>query len=417
MTIKVADPEAFGFSGSRLGRIKPAMQTYVDQTIMSGIITLIARKGQVVHFEQVGYADTEAQKPMTAEAIFRIYSMTKPIICTALMTLYEHGRFQLTDPVAKYIPAFASPTVLEVDGNGEKREVDAIRPITIHQLFTHTAGLTYGFLIDSPVSAMYREAKLMYAAERTLEEVILEVARFPLAYQPGTRWHYSVSIDVLAYLIEVLSGQPLADYLQQTIFEPLGMSDTAFHVPAEKQERLAAVYGPASSETSQMSFYSLMQDWQTANYKRLDLSTPYPPDKTESFARGGLGLFSTTADYLRFAQMLLNQGELEGARIIGRKTAELMHSNHLPLNLLPYEIGGIPSLGYGFGLGSRVLLNVAQSQTLGSVGEFGWGGAAKTHYWVDPKEEMVGLFMSQYMMGMELPHKDFQTLAYQALVD
>ncbi|MCB0037756.1 MAG: beta-lactamase family protein, partial [Anaerolineales bacterium] len=356
MTIKVTDPEAFGFSTARLGRIKPAMQNYIDQTIMSGIITLIARKGQVVHFEQVGYADTEAQKPMTAETIFRIYSMTKPIICTALMALYEHGRFQLTDPLAKYIPAFASPKVLEVDGNGEKREVDAIRPITIHQLFTHTAGLTYDFLIDSPVSAMYREAKLMYAAERTLEEVILEVARFPLAYQPGTRWHYSVSIDVLAYLIEVLSGQPLADYLQQTIFEPLGMADTAFYVPAEKQDRLAAIYGPASSETAQMSFYSLMQDWQTANYKRLDLSTPYPADKTESFVRGGLGLFSTTADYLRFAQMLLNQGELDGARIIGRKTAELMHSNHLPLNLLPYEIGGIPSLGYGFGLGSRVLL-------------------------------------------------------------
>jgi CubicO group peptidase (beta-lactamase class C family) len=406
----LTDPAAVGMSAQRLERIKPAMQHYVDRCGFAGISTLLARRGQIVHFEQVGYQDREASTPLTAETIYRIYSMTKPIICTALMILHEEGRFQLVDPVAKFLPAFGKVRVLR-DG----REVDLVRPMTIHQLFTHTAGLTYNFLEDSPVCGMYLDAGLMSNAHDTLEECIAELARFPLAYQPGERWHYSMSIDVLAHLIEVLSGQPLRDFLQERLFQPLGMNDTAFTVPSAKRARLSAMYGHPDVATH--NFSHLMAAWQAGDNGRRAVDDTYPAGDAPNFARGGHGLFATIGDYWRFAQMLLNQGQLEGIRILGRKTVELMHSNHLPASMLPYGVGVIPFSGYGFGLGSRVLMNVAESALTGSVGEFGWAGAAKTYYWVDPQEQLVGIFMSQYMMCFDQPQNDFQVLAYQAVAD
>ena len=415
MSINVTEPSAVGFSTERLARIQPAMQRYVDNLGFGGICTLLARRGQVVHFAQVGQQDRESGTPLPADAIYRIYSMTKPIICTALMTLHEEGRFQLFEPVAKYLPAFAKMSVLTGNAEAGYTEVDAVRPMTIHQLFTHTSGLTYGFLEDTPVSKMYLDAKLMQDADQTLESVIDDIARFPLAYQPGERWHYSVSIDVLAHLIEVLSGQPLRDFLQARLFGPLGMADTAFEVAPEKQNRLATMYG--HPDVLYHQFSTFLQAWTTGDNGRRDVSDGYPASGAPNFARGGHGLFSTAADYLRFAQMLLNRGQLDGARILGRKTVEFMHANHLPPALLPYELNKIPSLGYGFGLGSRVLLDAPASAVPGSPGEFGWAGAAKTYYWVDPQEEMVGILMSQFMMAMDLPDKDFQVLAYQALVD
>lgn len=409
----IASPEAAGFSSERLARIKPVMQAYVDKRGFAGISTMLARRGQVVHFEQVGLQDRESQTPLSADAIFRIYSMTKPIICTALMTLYEEGRFQLFDPLAKFIPAFGKVRVL-AGTDADRQEVDLIRPIMIRDLLTHTAGLTYNFLEDSPVGELYRQSGILSNAERTLEAMIAELARLPLAYQPGTKWHYSLAIDVLARLIEVISGQPLQDFLNERLFAPLGMTDTGFMVPAEKRDRIMTMYGHPDVATA--TFSSLLEAWQSGFNERIDVETTYPADNP-NFARGGHGLFSTAWDYVRFAQMLLNRGELDGARILGPKIVDFMHMNHVSPALLPFEIGGVPTSGYGFGLGSRVLLNVAESMKPGSVGEYGWSGAAKTYYWVDPQEELIGVFMTQYMMGFDLPERDFQVLAYQALVE
>jgi CubicO group peptidase (beta-lactamase class C family) len=394
------------------------MQGYVDRKIIAGLSTMVARKGRIVHFEQVGYLDRETSKLMPDDAIFRIYSMTKPIICVALMTLFEQGRFRLADPVSKFIPAFKSLKVLDSKAAGGPKEVEPVRPVTVRDLMLHTSGLTYDFLEDFPVGEMCREAKLMNNAERTLAELVHELARLPLAYQPGSRWHYSLGIDVAAYLIEVLSDQPLPHFLRERIFKPLGMTDTDFCVPAEKQDRLATMYGRPDIGAPQMTLNKLITAWLNGFNERVEVSETYPASKPDSFARGGYGLFSTTWDYMRFAQMLLNQGELDGVRILGRKIAELMHLNHLPPELLPYEIvTGVPYLGYGFGLGSRVLMDVAASQLPGSVGEFGWSGAANTYYWVDPVEEIVGVMMSQNMIGFDAPEQDFRILTYQALVD
>ncbi len=411
----ISDPAAVGLSAKRLERIKPAMQRYVDQHRFAGISTLLARRGQIVHFEQVGYQDRERATPMAADTIFRIYSMTKPIICTALMILHEEGRFQLFDPVAKFLPAFGRVKVLSGTSAANAQEVDAVRPMTMQQLFTHTSGLTYNFLEDSLVGDMYLQAGLMSNADDTLERVIAELARFPLAYQPGERWHYSMSIDVLAHLIEVISGQPLRDFLQQRLFAPLGMADTAFSVPTTQQARLAAMYGHPDISTH--NFSQMVAAWMAGENGRRDVEKTYPANDAPNFARGGHGLFSTAGDYMRFAQMLLNRGQLDGVRILARKTVDLMHTNHIPAALLPYQVGPIASSGYGFGLGSRVCMNVAESALTGSVGEYGWAGAAKTYFWVDPQEELIGVLMAQFMVCFDLPEKDLQVLAYQALVD
>jgi CubicO group peptidase (beta-lactamase class C family) len=263
---------------------------------------------------------------------------------------------------------------------------------------------------------MYKESKLL-AAHHTLEDAIDDLARFPLAFQPGSRWRYSVGIDVAARVIEVISGRPLGVFLRERLFEPLGMTDTAFGVPPEKRDRVAAMYGRPDVITPGSTMGSEFAAWMGGVNDRIDVSKSYPVDSPDVFVRGGHGLFSTIGDYFRFAQMLANGGELDGERIIGRKTLELMHANFVPPALLPLEIGGLPMPGYGFGLGSRVLMDVAQSAAPGSAGEFGWSGAAKTHYWVDPKEQVVGLFMTQSMMSFDLPELDLRALAYQAIED
>jgi CubicO group peptidase (beta-lactamase class C family) len=404
--------EAVGMSGKRLERIRPVMQAYVDRGVYAGISTLIARRGKVVHAEQIGWRDKEAQLPMSADTIFRLYSMTKPIICTALMTLFEEGRFRLIDPVSKYIPTLANVKVLTVDGS----LVEPVRPINLRDLMTHTSGMTYHFLEDSPVSKLYEHAKLLDAS-CSLEVAIEDLARFPLAFQPGSRWHYSVGIDVVARVIEVISDRPLGVYLRERLFEPLGIFDMAFEVPPKKQNRLAAMYGRTDLITPGPTVRSTLEAWRNGFNERIDVSVTYPTSSSGVFVRGGHGLFGTAGDYLRFAQMLLDGGQLDGARILGRKTLDLMHANHLPATLLPLEIGGLPLAGYGFGLGSRVAMDVAQTAAPGSVGEFGWSGAAKTHYWVDPQEQMIGLFMTQSMMSYDFPELDLRALAYQAIAD
>ena len=415
MNRTIESPEAAGCSSERLSRIKPVMQSYIDQRGFAGLSTMIARRGRIIHAEQVGWQDREQQIPLSADTIFRIYSMTKPIISVALMTLYEEGRFHLFDPLAKFLPAFGKVRVLTGDTPVERREVDPIRPITIRDLFTHTSGLTYDFLEDSPVGEMYRQIGLMSDPNSSLEAIIAELARLPLAYQPGSKWHYSVSIDVLAHLIEVISGQRLQDFLSERLFGPLGMVDTGFSVPEEKRGRVSAMYG--NPDITRNTFSRIFEAWMSGFNERIDVDQTYPVDNTETFARGGHGLFSTAWDYMRFAQMLLNRGELDGVRILAPKIVDLMHMNHVSPALLPYEIGGVPSSGYGFGLGSRVLLNVAESAVPGSVGEYGWAGAAKTYFWVDPQEQLIGILMSQYMVAFDQPDKSLQALAYQSVLD
>jgi CubicO group peptidase (beta-lactamase class C family) len=404
--------ESVGMDAGRLERIGPAMQAYVDRGAYAGLSAIAARRGVVVHEGHYGLRDKEAGLPMTEDTIFRFYSMTKPIVCTALMTLFEEGRFRLIDPVARYLPSLAGLKVLQADGT----LADPKRPVTVRDVMTHTSGLSYHFLEETPVGRMYVDSKLM-DPKVPLAEAIDDLARYPLAFEPGSRWHYSVGIDVAARVIEAISGQALGDFLRERLLEPLGMVDTAFAVPEGKRDRLAVMYGRPDLIASGQTLKSSFAQWLGGYNERIDVTQSYPVDMATTFQRGGHGLFGTARDYFRFAQMLANGGELEGVRILGRKTLELMHLNHLPLSLLPLAVDGLPLPGYGFGLGSRVALDVAQTGAPGSAGEFGWSGAAKTHYWVDPVEQVVGVFMTQSMSSFDLPEVDLRALAYGAIVD
>src|SRR5215216_592246 len=290
MDTTVEIPEKVGFSSERLAHIKPVMQTYVDRRGYSGLSTMIARRGKIIHFEQVGCQDRETQTPMTADTIFRIYSMTKPIVCTAFLTLYEEARVQLFDPVEKFIPAFSKLRVLEGNKEAGYEEVALNRPVTILNLLTHTSGLTYNFLEDSPVSSMYFENQVG-RPDQTLEDMIDVLTQLPLAFQPGTRWHYSVGIDVIGRLIEIISGQKLQDFLHERLFTSLGMNDTGFSIPDEKLSRLATMYGLPDVATSSLS--AIGQAYTQGYNQRIDMEITYPATNTTSFARGGYGLFST----------------------------------------------------------------------------------------------------------------------------
>lgn len=410
MTMVLGDPGSVGVDAARLGRIDALMQGYVDRGIYAGIATVVARRGTLVQAGTYGWRDRRAGTPMTDDTIFRLYSMTKPVVCTVLMTLVEEGRLTLVDPVAKHIPAFAGVKVLAADGS----RVDPARPMTVGDLMAHTSGLTYHFLGDSPVSRMYDDA-LILRADVSLAEAVDDLARFPLAAHPGTRWIYSLGIDVAARVIEVVAGRPLAEVLRTRLFEPLGMAETGFGVAEGARDRLATMYGRPDLLRPGTTSPKALAAWAQGENSEVDVSRSYPVDRPEVFQRGGHGLFGTAGDYLRFAQMLCNGGTFAGRRIIGRKTLELMHANRIPAALLPLEIGGIPLMGYGFGLGSRVLLDVAASAAPGSAGEFGWAGAAKTHFWVDPREEVVALFMTQSLMSFDVPEVALRAAVYGAL--
>ena len=411
----VSEPENLGFCHQRLNRIEPKLKAYIDNGDIVGISTLVARRGQVVHRSLIGLMDTIANTPITTDAIFRVYSMTKPVICTALMMLHEEGRFHLDQPISQYLPQFTNQKVLITGGNTEKL-VPVNREILIKDLFTHTSGLSYTFLADA-VAEKYRTSGLLTDASVSLADTVQSIANHPLLFHPGERWHYSVSIDVLAHLIEVLSCCPLGDFLQDRVFKPLGMDQSGFEVEKAQISDIADIFGNIDLLGKDVGFDELISATTTEPNKFLDLTNTYPYDNP-NHARGGHGLFMTIDDYFRFAQMLLNGGELYGNRVLGRKTVELMHCNHLPLTLLPFGLNDLVMwTGYGFGLGSRVCIDLAQTNLTGSVGEFGWAGAAKTYYWVDPREEIIGIFMSQRLSYFQVPERDFQALVYQALVD
>jgi CubicO group peptidase (beta-lactamase class C family) len=387
-----AKPEEEGMSADRLNRIKPFMQRYVDENKLPGIITLVARNGKVVHFEKYGMMDTD--KPMQLNTIFRIASMSKAITSVAVMMLYEEGYFQLDDPVSKFIPEFKDLKVFSSKDQYGLHLVDQIKPITIRDLLTHTSGLGYGWG-DTPLDSMYKAANIW---EGTLKDMVQKLSQIPLFYQPGSKWNYGVSTDVLGYLIEVISGKPFDIFLKEKIFIPLKMKDTDFYVPKEKIDRCGALYGNAENKSIKV----------ISSPDTVEISRP------ARFLSGGGGLFSTATDYLIFSQMLLNKGEFNGIRLLGRKTVELMTKNHLSNELLPVAESWLP--GSGFGLGFAVMID--QSHILGSVGEFEWGGAYNTFFWIDPTEHLIGLFMTQYYPFNAYPiNREFKVLVYQGLVD
>lgn len=401
----------------RLDRIGPYFQKrYVDTGKLAGVLTAVARRGQLVHLAVSGRRDLERNEPMTEDTVFRLYSMTKPVTSVALMQLYEQGAFQLDDPAGRYLPELADLSV-HVPGGGRVR---AEGPITIQQLLTHTSGLTYGFLNETEVDALYRERGVGgLQNDGDLAAMMTSLAELPLLFEPGTRWNYSVSTDVCGRLVELLSGKTLDRYVASNILGPLGMVDTGFAVRPDQQARFAACYVPQAGATlgravdagNGMGLH-LIDDPATSPY----LVAP-------RFVSGGGGLVGTASDYLRFATMLLNKGELDGARILGRKTVEFMTTNHLPTG------GDLTSMGrsrftetsydgIGFGLGFSVMLDPARAHVIGSPGEFAWGGAASTMFWVDPVEEMVGMLLTQLIPSATYPvRREMRVLTYQALLD
>jgi CubicO group peptidase (beta-lactamase class C family) len=397
--MKRCTPEEAGLSSERLTRIDAMAQRYVDEKKLAGLVTLVARQGQVVHFSTHGVQDLETGVPMGPDTIFRIYSMTKPITTVALMMLYEEGKFQLRDPVSGFLPEFTATKVWA----GEGQLVDPAREMDIYDLLTHTAGFSYGGYEETGISVdrLYDEAGLD-SIDISIEEMVRRLARLPLMYHPGQKWFYSVATDVVGRLVEVISGRPLDAYFEERIFKPLGMEDTAFYVTEDKIGRFAALYGPGEE-----GGLKLLDDPATGEYAK-------PP----RLLAGGHGLVSTTGDYGRFCQMLLNAGELGGTRLLSRKTVELMTMNHLPESMIP--IGWPPDVmhGYGFGLGFRVRVDDAQAGLLGSVGEYAWGGYASTSFFVDPKEELFAILMPQLLPSGYYPIlEEFRVLVYQALVD
>ncbi len=403
-------PEEVGLSGNRLTRIRTVMNQHVAEKRIPGAIGLVARHGKIAYEESFGMADVETGKPMKIDTIHRIYSMTKPITSVAVMMLYEEGRFLLNDPVSKYIPELGKLQVgIEKKdpqtGETTLTTAPSKREMTIRDLLRHTSGLTYGFFGDTLVDRAYRKDKIL--SDLNLAEFITNLSKQPLLYEPGTRWNYSVSVDVLGRLVEVVSGKPLDQYFAERIFNPLKMVDTGFYVPANKKARLARLYSPTRD--------GRIRPAEVCNTRQecVDKFPNAAPSYLEPIGllSGGGGLVSTAYDYLRFCQMMLNRGELDGVRLLSRKTVELMSSDHL---------GEIPmgQPGYGFGLGFAVNKAPGVAGMMGSVGEYNWGGAAGTKFWIDPKEDMIGIFMIQILPHTGLEYgSEFRVLAYQSIVD
>jgi CubicO group peptidase (beta-lactamase class C family) len=378
------------------------MQRYIDRKEVPGVVTLVARRGRVVHLEAVGFKDAEAKTSMTADTVFRIASMTKPITSVAAMMLYEEGHFLLSDPISKWLPEFAEMKVAQLPAPDERvgapyKLVPALRPITIRHLLTHTAGLPNSY--RGLTQPDHERASARQNANETMADVTKRLAKLPLNFQPGEAWEYGPATNVLGNLVEVISGQSLDVFFRKRIFEPLGMQDTYFYLPGSKVNRLAALYQPdANRKIKLVEAPTIESRWVK------------PP---HVFFAGGGGLVSTVADYVRFHQMMLNGGELNGVRLLGRKTVELMTANHI--GNLPVWLTGP---GYGFGLGYSVVKDIGDTGLSGSAGQYGWGGAFCTYFWVDPVEEMIGIVMTQVRPYTHLNiRQEFQVLANQAIVD
>ena len=403
------EPETVGLSDGRLQRITPWMARYVESGKLPGCLTTVMRRGEIAYLDCTGMADPDIDRPVAEDTVFRIYSMTKPVISAAAMTFFEEGRFQLDDPVARFLPEFTETPVWVEGEGGAMRTEPAADPMKIWHLLTHTAGLVYGARNDSPVGALCRANGIDFSRRNdgTVAETVRRLAKIPLRWQPGTRWEYSVATDVLGRLIEVLAGQALDSVLKERVFDPLGMADTGFQVRSDQLSRFAALYnakdgGIARNEGSD----------ETATHAR-----------TVTQFSGGGGLVGTVGDYLRFAEAIRRKGVLGDARILGRRTVELMVMNHLPGNS---DLAGMGTPvhsetsyeGIGFGLGFSVVLDPATAKAACSPGELSWGGAASTAFWIDPVEDIVVVFMTQVMPSSTYPiRRELRSLVYQAIID
>jgi CubicO group peptidase (beta-lactamase class C family) len=411
-------PEAVGLSASRLAHLDHVMKhRYVDTGRLPGVLTMVYRRGKLVHTGMSGHMDLERGKPMREDAIFRIYSMSKPITAVALMMLVEEGALGLDDDVATHIPSWknmgvyatglpsiatsASPTFLTTP---------PARPMKVVDLVTHTSGLTYGFLNRTSVDRAYRRARIAeFNAEGGLDAMVEQLASLPLEFSPGTQWNYSVSIDVMGYLVQKLSGMSFGEFLRTRLFEPLGMKDTGFWCPPEKTDRFASCYMPKP-------------DGGLLTQDDGGKSTYAAPPSLES---GGGGMVSTAHDYMRFCAMMLNGGTLDGVQILSPKTVALFSLNHLPDNRELASMappGNFSETGYtgiGFSIGCGVNINVARTRLPGTLGEFFWGGAAATAFWIDPREQLAVVFMTQ-VIGSDTRltlRRDLRTLVYSAMTE
>ena len=400
-------PENVGLSAQRLSRIDKVMEDYVADNRVAGIITLVARHGKVAYLKSFGMADIKADKPMTTDAIFRIASMSKPVTCTAIMMLHEEGHFLLDDPVSKYIPEFKNPRVLVDDLLTKlklRKTVPAKREITIRHLLTHTSGIGYS-VFNSRLRPIYRKAgvpDIPVPTDSTIGDKVKILAGLPLAHHPGEDQTYGLSIDVLGYLVEVISGMALDEFFKERIFEPLRMKDTYFFLPEEKVSRLATLYEPVEDGGLKAYPDSVVER------KHLLFSAGFPYEGSNTYFSGGTGLCSTVSDYVRFLQLLLNGGELDGVRLLSRKSVELMTIN---------QIGELASPGWGDGFGFNAVTDLGRSGAIGSKGKYGMGGIFSTRCWVDPDEELITIFMTQKYPLDFRPARMFDVLSYQAIVD
>ena len=394
-----AAPETLGLSEPRLDRLTIAMEAYVDDGRLAGAVVLVARRGRVVYLQSFGRRDIESDSPMADDSIFRIASQTKAIISTGVMVLQEEGRLLISDPVGRYLPEFARTQVAVANDGGGYEVVDARGQITICQLLTHTSGVSYG---NGPASDRWESAGIQgwYFADREepVRDTIARIAVLPFDAHPGDQWIYGYSIDILGALIEAVSGQPLDEFLRTRILDPLGMEDTHFYLPFDKRDRLATVYSATNDGLV-----------RAPNPGHMVGQGAYVDGPRTSFS-GGAGLLSTAGDYARFLQMMLNGGELEGTRLLSRKTVELMTTNHLRDQ--PFRPG------QGFGLGFSIVENVGARGLPGSKGEYGWGGAYHSTYWVDPVEELVVVYLTQLIPAGGLDDQGrLRALIYQAIED
>ena len=396
--LPASSPESQGFSSERLGRLHEMLERHVKEDKHAGIISLVARNGRLVDWQVYGLRDRERKLPMEKDTIVRMYSMSKVISSVAVMVLVEENRLKLSDPVGKYLPKLEKMKVF-VGGSAKKPKlVDATRQMTVKDLLTHTSGFIYGFG-RSEIDTIYREANLLESP--SMDAFIDKLATLPLAHQPGERYSYGYSIDVLGAIVEKVSGMTFESFVEARVTRPLGMVDTGYDVPEAKRSRLAKIYTPDKQGT-------------LGELPENQLAGVYA-EPGRGFAAGGAGMFSTIGDYARFGQMLLNGGELEGVRILGRKTVELMMTNHLNRLTRP-TTGGDDA--FGFGLGGRVRIDLAKGNLPGSLGQFGWSGAATTYFDIDPVEKTMILIVAQHFPFNQ--HDIFgqaSTLIYASLVD
>jgi CubicO group peptidase (beta-lactamase class C family) len=416
----LASPESAGMSKAGFDRIEAHLKSrYIEAGRFPGTQLMVYRRGKVVHSAVQGHADLERKVPVKPDTIFRIYSMTKPITSTAFMMLVEEGRVALDEPVHKYIPEWKNLGVFVAGTAPAFLTRPPARPMLIVDLLRHTSGLTYGFQQRSNVDAAYREKKIGEVVKTgTLETMIADLAKIPLEFSPGEAWNYSVSTDVIGYLIGKISGQPFEQFLRERIFDPLGMTDTDFHVPPDKAHRFAACY--SADPQGGLNFHAadrkggltLQDDPATSSF----LSPP-------ELMSGGGGLCATAADYLTFCRALINGGEVEGVRLLGPKTLALMTANHLPggrdLPEMSRSMFSEASYnGIGFGLGFSVTMDPAKALLPGSRGEYAWGGAASTAFWIDPAEELITIFMTQVLPSSAYPiRRELRTMVYSAITD